>query len=146
MTKLTTTIGVPIDTHQRAVKAAAECGLKIGEYSAAAIDFFAERGLNPKLESTRQTEVIVAEIRKLGHRLFGFLQEQERGVLGPLLEEMVRGRYLQEETLDYTLQTMLQVYGDTKFLETGREKVRSRVAERVEKAMQELRKSGPGKH
>jgi hypothetical protein len=136
---------MPLDTHTRAVQAAEECNLKLIEYTAACVDYFSQRGLNPVVESTRQTEVLVAEIRKLGNRLFGFLQEQERGILAPLLEEIVKGRYLQEETLDFSLQTMVKVYGDEKFLEQGRERSRKRVAERTDKALSALKEIAPGK-
>lgn len=145
MAKLTTTVKMPIDTHKRAVKASDECQLSILDYTAACVEYFAQRGLNPVLESTRATETVVAEIRKLGNRLFGFLQEQERGIMVPLLEELVRSRFLQEETLDYSLQTMVKVYGDEKFLEQGRERVRKRVDERTESAVEVLKKAAPGK-
>ncbi|RZK36424.1 MAG: hypothetical protein EOO61_10380 [Hymenobacter sp.] len=145
MTKLTATVNIPLDTHKRAVSASGDCKLKIGEYTAACVDYFAQRGLNPVLESTRQTEILVSEIRKLGNRIFGFLQEQERGVMTPLLQELVRSRFLQEETLDFALQTMVKVYGDEKFLEIGRENARKRVQERTESALSALSDTAPGK-
>ena len=119
--------------------------MKMGEFCAAAIDYFCENGLNPQLETTRPTEVVVAEIRKLGNRLFGFLQEQERGILAPLLEELVRSRAMQEETLDFSLQTMVKVYKDETYLEEGRKRSKDRVDKKVNSALQELKKASPGK-
>jgi hypothetical protein len=109
------------------------------------VDYFSQRGLNPVLEATRPTEIVVAEIRRLGNRLFGFLQEQERGILLPLLEELVRSRFLQEESVDFSLQTMLKVHEDEAFLEQGRERSRKRVQERTDLALAALKDNAPGK-
>ena len=63
----------------------------------------------------------------------------------PMLEELVRSRFLQEEAVDFSLQAMLKVHNDEGFLELGRTKSRNRVQERTDTALTALRDSAPGK-
>ena len=145
MPSLTKSIKIPLNSHKRANEAAAKLGLGLGEFCSAAIDYFAERGLDPTAEMSRPTEVMVAEIRKLGHRLFGFLQEQERGVLLPILAELIRTRALTEEAVDFSLQAMVKVYGDETFLEQGRARSRDRVEKKVNTLLRAANEVAPSK-
>lgn len=145
MTRLTASLNVPLDVHQRTVAAARQHKIGIGEYSAAALEYFNQRKLNPVAEQERQTVVLVEEMRKVGNRLFGFLQEQERGVMWPILEELVKARLLQEEVADYSLQILLAVFKESDSLEKGRSVLRERVSKRVAEVLQALHETRPGK-
>ncbi|QKG59111.1 hypothetical protein GKZ68_20735 (plasmid) [Hymenobacter sp. BRD128] len=145
MSSLKKNISIPLDVHKEATRVAKNHDIKIGEFCTAAVAYFASRGLNPQVEMTRPAEVLVLEIRKLGNRLFGFMQEQERGVLLPLLEELVRTRALQEEGVDFSLQSLVKLYGDEKFLEAGRQRSKARVEEKVKTALAALKESGPAR-
>jgi len=146
MADLTTTIRIPVNSHREAVEAAKANKLSVGRFCVAAMHYFAQRGLNPVTEHTRQTEVLVSEIRKVGNRLFGFLQEQERGLFMPLLEELIRARMLQEEAVDFSLQTLLATAGASEeTLETARLKVKNRVEERVQQVLTTYQKQAPGR-
>ncbi|GAB3841012.1 BfmA/BtgA family mobilization protein [Hymenobacter jeollabukensis] len=77
-------------THRKATAAADELDLTLQEYADAAIAYFADRGLNPVDARVREGTLIMSQIKKLGDRVFSYLQEQERTLLLTLLETVVR--------------------------------------------------------
>jgi hypothetical protein len=97
-------------THKAASAAAATCKLSLQEYTEAALDYFTSRQLNPveiearegqliMQELNKQTGLTMQQVKKLGDRVFSYLQVQERGLLVPMLHEMLRTRI----TLDRVL-------------------------------------------
>lgn len=77
-------------THAQAVATADELGVPLGEFCDAAVAYFAQRGLDPRSDHAREGAQIIGEVRKLGDRLFRFLQVQEQGLLLPLVQQVVQ--------------------------------------------------------
>lgn len=71
-------------THRQAVKVSGDLDCSLSEYADAAVAYFAERGLDPRATRAREGVQIIDEIRKMGDRIFSFLQVQERGLLLPM--------------------------------------------------------------
>jgi len=92
-------IRVQSTSHRAATKAAAGFDMTLGEFTEAALDYFTSRQLNPADEVAREGQLIMQQVKKLGDRLFSFHQVQERGLLVPMLHEMLRSRI----TLDRVL-------------------------------------------
>jgi hypothetical protein len=70
-------IRVNSTSHRAATKAAAACHLTVA----------------------REGQLIMQQVKKLGDRVFGYLQEEERSLLIPMLEEMLRSRITLERVL-----------------------------------------------
>ncbi|MFD2719843.1 hypothetical protein ACFST9_14025 [Hymenobacter monticola] len=77
----------------------ARLGLTRTEYADAAIRYFAERSLNPVEAQAREGQLIMAEVKRLGDRVFSYLQEQERGLLLEMVRSQLRQQAVQEQTL-----------------------------------------------
>ena len=101
---------MPYQAHQLLTTEAKKLKMTQGDYTAACVRYFAERGLNPVEVDAREGQLIMQEInkhsglttqqvKKLGDRVFSYLQVQERGLLVPMLHEMLRTRV----TLDRVL-------------------------------------------
>ncbi|UPL51305.1 MULTISPECIES: hypothetical protein [Hymenobacter] len=78
---------------------AARLGLTRTEYADAAIRYFAERSLNPVEAQAREGQLIMTEVKRLGDRVFSYLQEQERGVLLEMLRFQLQQQAVQQQTL-----------------------------------------------
>jgi hypothetical protein len=85
--------------HRQVGAESARLGLTRTEYADAAIRYFAERGLNPVAAQAREGQLIMAEVKRLGDRVFSYLQEQERGLLLELVRAQLRQQAVQEQTL-----------------------------------------------
>jgi hypothetical protein len=92
-------IGIPSDAHYLLSKEAKRLKISQAEYTAAAVRYFAERGLHPVEDVAREGQLIMLEVKKLGNRIFSYMQVEERTILVPMLEEMLRSRV----TLDRVL-------------------------------------------
>jgi hypothetical protein len=68
-------------------------------YLEAAIHYFAERGMDPAEMHEREGALILQEVRRLGDRVFSYLQDQEQHVHQSLLQELVRTRITQQVIL-----------------------------------------------
>ena len=86
-------------SHKAASAAAATCKLSLAEYTEAALDYFSSRQLNPADEVAREGQLIMGQVKKLGDRVFSYLQVQEQTLLMPLLEELLRDRLTTERAL-----------------------------------------------
>jgi len=64
-----------------------------------AVHYFAERGLDPAEVHEREGARILQEVRRLGDRVFSYLQDQERHVHQAVLHELVRTRVTQQVVL-----------------------------------------------
>lgn len=80
-------------------KEAKRLKLSQADYTAAAVSYFAQRGLNPAETDSREGQLIMQQVKKLGDRVFSYMQVQERSVLLPMLEEMLRSRITLERVL-----------------------------------------------
>ncbi|GAA3932146.1 hypothetical protein [Hymenobacter algoricola] len=85
--------------HRQVGAESSRLGLTRTEYADAAIRYFAERGLNPVEAQAREGQLIMAEIKRLGDRVFSYLQEQERGLLLEMVRSQLRQQAVQEQTL-----------------------------------------------
>jgi len=92
-------IRVKHTSHSAAMKAAAAFEMPLGEFTEAALDYFTSRQLNPVDDVAREGQLIMQQVKKLGDRIFSYMQEEERSLLVPMLEEMLRSRV----TLDRVL-------------------------------------------
>jgi signal recognition particle GTPase len=85
-----TVVKVTAGTHKKASAAAAELDVPLQEYADAAVAYFAERGLNPLSDRVREGVQILTQLQKMGDRVFGFMQEQERTLWMTMFETQVR--------------------------------------------------------
>lgn len=85
-----TVVKVTAGTHKKATAAAAELDVPLQEYADAAVAYFAERGLNPLADRVREGMLILTQLQKLGDRVFGFMQEQERTLWMTMFETQAR--------------------------------------------------------
>lgn len=149
-------IRVSLTAHGTAMKAARTCKLTLGEYTEAALDYFSSRQLNPVGDVAREGQLIMQQVKKLGDRVFGYLQEEERSLLGPMLEEMLRSRITLDrvlrmnEILVNNLTQQLQGLGEAQ-LKVQREalkKLRAQNEEMIERGVKEAlagaQRNGPG--
>jgi transposase len=88
----TKSVNVPAPVHKLLSEEAKRLGINQGEYTAASVSYFAKRGLDPLDTDAREGQLIIQQVKKLGDRVFSYLQEEERSLLIPMLEEMLRTR------------------------------------------------------
>jgi hypothetical protein len=145
------------NAHRKAEAAAKEVGASLGEYASAAVDYFAHRGLDPRETEAREGQLIMQQVKKLGDRIFGFLQEQERTLLTAMLEEMLRTRITLDrvlrlnEILVNTLHAQLETLSPAQLqrqqdaLKALRQRNEEAVEKQVREAVEAAQKHGPGK-
>lgn len=143
-------------THRKGEAAANSMGTTLGIYASAAVEYFAVRGLDPRETEAREGQLIMQQIKKLGDRVFGFLQEQERGLLTGMLGEMLRTRITLDrvlrmnEILVSNLNARLETLSEAqlKQQQEALKLLRSRNEEAIEKQTTEAqliaKKKGPG--
>ena len=95
----TTSARLKTGTHSLLTKEAKRLGLTAMEYLDASVKYFGTRGLNPVETEAREGALIMQEVKRLGDRVFSYMQEQERGLLAVMLEEMIRSRLTVERIL-----------------------------------------------
>ncbi|GAC1373969.1 MAG: hypothetical protein NVS3B25_26560 [Hymenobacter sp.] len=156
-TKLRKRVTLDNNAHRKAEAAAAEVGASLGVYASAAVEYFATRGLDPRETEAREGQLIMQQIKKLGDRVFGFLQEQERTLLTAMLEEMLRTRLTLErvlrlnEILVNNLNAQLEMLSPAQLqrqqeaLKSLRQRNEEAVEKQVREALQAAQKEGPGK-
>ncbi|GAB3843046.1 hypothetical protein [Hymenobacter jeollabukensis] len=108
---------------------AARLGITRTEYADAAIRYFAERGLNPVESQAREGQLIMAEVKRLGDRVFAYLQEQERGILLEMLRFQLRQQAVQDQTLRVVENLLAPEGGEA--LRKIQQKNQTRIAEAV---------------
>jgi len=127
------------------------------DYVTACVRYFAERGLNPIETEAREGQLIMQQVKKLGDRIFSYLQEQERGLLMPMLEEMLRTRMTVDrvlrlnEILVYSLtkevanlnEEQLKAYQES--LTAMQKQNDDAINERLNDAISTTQKASPGK-
>ncbi|GAA4493221.1 hypothetical protein GCM10023172_01530 [Hymenobacter ginsengisoli] len=143
--------------HRKAEAAAAEVGASLGVYASAAVEYFATRGLDPRETEAREGQLIMQQIKKLGDRVFGFLQEQERTLLTAMLEEMLRTRLTVERVLrlneilvnnlNAQLETLspAQLQRQQEALKVLRQRNEEAVDKQVKEALDAAQMNGPSK-
>ncbi|OGX87134.1 hypothetical protein BEN47_11680 [Hymenobacter lapidarius] len=150
-------IRVAPSSHASATKAAAACGLSLSEYTEATLGYFTSRQLNPVGDVAREGELIMLQVKKLGDRIFSYMQEEERSLLVPMLEEMLRSRVTLDRVLrmneilvanlNRQLGTMTKEQIESQ-REAGKQ-LRAQNEEMIERQVQEAiagaKKAGPGK-
>ena len=126
-------------------------------YTSAAVEYFATRGLDPRETEAREGQLIMQQIKKLGDRVFGFMQEQERTLLTAMLEEMLRTRITLERVLrlneilvgnlNAQLETLspAQLQRQQQALKVLRQRNEEAVEKQVREALEAAQKDGPGK-
>jgi hypothetical protein len=115
--------------HRMVGAESARLGVTRTEYADAAICYFAERGLNPVESQAREGQLIMAEVKRLGDRVFSYLQEQERGLLLEILRFQLRQQAVQEQTLRVVENLLAPEGGEA--LHKIQQKNQARIAEAV---------------
>lgn len=150
-------IRVKPTSHSAATKAAAAYKLTLGEYTEAALDYFTSRQLNPVDDVAREGQLIMQQVKKLGDRVFSYLQEEERSLLIPMLEEMLRTRITLDrllrmnEILVNQLTQQLSTYTEQQLaaqrenLKKLRQQNEEMIERQVKDALSTARNTGPGK-
>lgn len=156
-TELRKRVTLDNSAHRKAEAAAAEVGTSLGGYASAAVEYFATRGLDPRETEAREGQLIMQQIKKLGDRVFGFMQEQERTLLTAMLEEMLRTRitlnrvlHLNEilvNNLNAQLETLspAQLQRQQVALKGLRQRNEEAVEKQVREALAAAQKHEPGK-
>jgi hypothetical protein len=156
-TELRKRVTLDNNAHRKAEAAAAEVGTSLGVYASAAVEYFATRGLDPRETEAREGQLIMQQIKKLGDRVFGFMQEQERTLLTAMLEEMLRTRVTLERVLrlneilvgnlNAQLETLseAQLQRQQQALQLLRQRNEEAVEKQVKEALEAAQKAGPGK-
>lgn len=150
-------IRVKPTSHSAATKAATAYKLTLGEYTEAALDYFTSRQLNPVDDVAREGQLIMQQVKKLGDRVFSYLQEEERSLLIPMLEEMLRTRITLDrllrmnEILVNQLTQQLSTYTEQQLaaqrenLKKLRQQNEEMIERQVNDALTTARGAGPGK-
>ncbi|MBC6992162.1 BfmA/BtgA family mobilization protein [Hymenobacter sp. BT491] len=156
-TELRKRVTLDNNAHRKAEAAATEVGTSLGVYTSAAVEYFATRGLDPRETEAREGQLIMQQIKKLGDRVFGFLQEQERTLLTAMLEEMLRTRITLDrvlrlnEILVSNLNAQLETLSEAQLqrqqqaLQLLRQRNEEAVEKQVKETLEAARKEGPGK-
>ena len=156
-TELRKRVTLDNNAHRKAESAAAEVRASLGEYASAAVEYFATRGLDPRETEAREGQLIMQQVKKLGDRVFGFMQEQERTLLTAMLEEMLRTRVTLERVLrlneilvnnlNAQLETLspAQLQRQQEALKGLRQRNEEAVEKQVQEALAAAQKQGPGK-
>ncbi len=144
-------------THRKGEAAAIGMGTTLGIYASAAVEYFATRGLDPRETEAREGQLIMQQIKRLGDRVFRFMQEQERGLLTGMLQEMLRTRITLDrvlrmnEILVSNLNSRLETLSDAqlKQQQEALKLLRGRNEEAIEKqtadVLAAVQKQGPGR-
>lgn len=144
-------------THRKGEAAAIGMGTSLGIYASAAVEYFAARGLDPRETEAREGQLIMQQIKKLGDRVFGFLQEQERGLLTGILEEMLRTRITLDrvlrmnEILVSNLSSRLETLSEAQLqqqqeaLKLLRGRNEDAIEKQISEALLTAKKAGPGR-
>ena len=150
-------IRVKPTSHSAATKAAAKFEMSLGEFTEAALDYFTSRQLNPVGDVAREGQLIMLQVKKLGDRIFRYMQEEERSLLVPMLEEMLRSRVTLDRVLrmnEILVANLNRQLGamTPEQMEAQKEagkKLRAQNEEMIERQVQEAiagaNKAGPGK-
>ena len=150
-------IRVKLTSHRAATKAAERFSMTLGEYTEAALDYFTSRQLNPADDVAREGQLIMQQVKKLGDRIFAYMQEEERSLLVPMLEEMLRSRITLERVLRMNEILVNNLNGQLSLLNQGKlaahreglKKLRKQNEAAVERqlkdALTSAQQAGPGK-
>ncbi|MFD1875503.1 BfmA/BtgA family mobilization protein [Hymenobacter bucti] len=150
-------VNVPTAVHKLLSEEAKRLGVSQGEYAAASVSYFAKRKLNPLDNDAREGQLIMQQVKKLGDRVFSYLQEEERSLLIPMLEEMLRTRITidrllrMNEILVNRLTQQLSVYTEQQLavqresLKKLRQQNEEMIEQQVNDALTNARGAGHGK-
>ncbi|GAA4366132.1 hypothetical protein GCM10023185_37050 [Hymenobacter saemangeumensis] len=153
----TKSVNLPADTHHLLSKEAKRLQISQADYTGAAVRYFAERGLHPVDDVAREGQLIMQQVKKLGDRVFGYLQEEERSLLLPMLAEMLRSRVTLERVLrmneilvnNLTQQLSSLSEGQLDEQREGLKKLRAQNEDMIERQVNEavatVQKQDPGK-
>lgn len=132
-------------------------GVSQNGYTTANVLYFAKRGLNPLETEAREGQLIMQKVKKLGDRVFRYMQEEERGLLTPMLEEMLRSRITLERVLrmneilvnnlrqQLNVLTEAQLAGQREALKKLRSQNEEMIEMQVKEALKNAQNTGPGK-
>lgn len=153
----TKSVNVPTLVHRLLSEEAKRLDVSQGEYTAASVSYFAKRGLNPLDTDAREGQLIMQQVKKLGDRVFSYLQEEERSLLIPMLEEMLRTRITLDrllrmnEILVNQLTQQLSTYTEQQLaaqrenLKKLRQQNEEMIERQVKDALSTARNTSPGK-
>lgn len=145
-----TTVRMTTAAHNFIVKEAKRFKLKNIDYLDAAVNYFALRGLNPVEVEAREGTLIMQQMKRLGDRLFAYMQEEERGILMPMLEELIRIRLTTERVLRLEELVLSTLPEDDLLMKKDkvdqlREQNESAIKNQVQDIFNVAKSKGPGK-
>lgn len=150
-------VNILMAVHTLLVKEVKRLDLSQADYVTASVRYFAERGLNPIETEAREGQLIMQQVKKLGDRIFGYMQEEERGLLMPMLEEMLRTRITIDRVLrmnEILVQNIseklsqmseAQLNAHERALSVLRGQNEAMINAQAKEAITEAQKAGPGK-
>jgi hypothetical protein len=145
-----TTVRMTTAAHTSIIKEAKRFRLKNIDYLDAAVNYFAIRGLNPVEVEAREGTLIMQQMKRLGDRLFAYMQEEERGILMPMLEELIRIRLTTERVLrleELVLSTLPEddLLSKNEKINQLREQNDTAIKNQVQEIFMAAKSKGPGK-
>lgn len=84
---------VPLDlaVHEQLAKLAENNGCKIKEFATLMVDYFTRTGIDPKDPESTNLKEAIKNLQKENNRVIGFIKQQEKTKLNPILDEMALG-------------------------------------------------------
>ena len=79
------------DDHAKLEKLCSIHGRNMKEFTSQMIDYFERTGMNPSDEKNTNLKEAIKELRKENNRLIGFIKQQEKTKLNPILDQMAVG-------------------------------------------------------
>jgi|GEM_PF-4428412 len=79
------------DTHAKLTKLCEMHGKNLKQFTAQMIDYFERTAIDPTDENNTNLKEAIKEIRKDSNRVIGFIKQQEKTKLNPILDQMAVG-------------------------------------------------------
>ena len=84
-------VPLELDTHAKLVDICKKKNITIKDFTAQMVDYFYRTGIDPSDEANTNLKEAIKELRKENNRVIGFIKQQEKTKLNPILDQMAVG-------------------------------------------------------
>ena len=84
-------VPLELDTHAKLVDICKKKNVNIKDFTAHMVDYFYRTGIDPGDEANTNLKEAIKELRKENNRVIGFIKQQEKTKLDPILDQMAVG-------------------------------------------------------
>ena len=84
-------VPLELDTHAKLVEICKKKNTTIKDFTAQMVDYFYRTGIDPSAEANTNLKEAIKELRKENNRVIGFIKQQEKTKLNPILDQMAVG-------------------------------------------------------